>query len=322
MTLTPAPFFQEIAGGPPDGTAFWVETTDNLRLRIGYWPLQGAKGTVLVLPGRTEYLEKYNGFAAEMASRGYAALAIDWRGQGLSDRLIDDVRVGHVEKFTDYQKDVAAALRVARHADLPRPWHMLGHSMGGAIGLRAVMEGLPVQTCAFSAPMFGIFMSPLVKPFGWALSQAAPVVGMGTRLPPSTRYEHYVLSVPFEGNILTRDPDMFALMQSQLTAHPELALGGPSLIWLREALFETRHLAGRASPDMSCITFLGAEEKIVDVTQVHARMAIWPRGTLDLIPDAEHEVLMEVEPVRRRIFDRLAQHFAGVSTAGASQRRA
>ncbi len=322
MSLAPAPFYEDVAGGPPGGSALWVNTSDDVRIRVGYWKPAKAKGTVLILPGRSEYVEKYGPAAGELAQRGYASLAIDWRGQGIADRLLDDERIGHVVHFSDYQKDLAAALRAARHLELPRPWYMIGHSMGGGIGLRAVMEGMPVQACGFTGPMWGIYMSPIVKPFGWMLSHAMPAVGLGTRLPPSTRYENYVLAEPFEGNVLTRDPEMYELMRVQMEAHPELALGGPSLIWFREALMECRQLASRPSPDLPCVCFVGAEEKIVDVQAARDRMAIWPRGELDIIEDAEHEVLMETPAVRTRIFDRLDRLFSGSEESQGNARSA
>jgi uncharacterized membrane protein YbhN (UPF0104 family) len=39
-------------------------------------------------------------------------LTIDWRGQGLADRMLPDRRIGHVGKFSDYQTDLAAVLRL------------------------------------------------------------------------------------------------------------------------------------------------------------------------------------------------------------------
>ncbi|WP_109467437.1 alpha/beta hydrolase [Albibacillus kandeliae] len=319
MTLQPAPFFDDLAGGPQGGAAWWLTASDGVKLRVGYWPCDNARGTLLLFPGRTEYIEKYGRTAAELAERGYAMVAIDWRGQGLADRLIDDVRVGHVVRFTDYQRDVAAVMEWAAEMDLPRPWHVLGHSMGGAIGLRAVMEGLPVQSCAFTGPMWGIYMSALLKPFGWVLPRVANLVGMGNRLPPSTRYESYVLSNPFEGNMLTTDAEMFRMMQHQLESHPELALGGPSMIWLREALEECKSLARQPSPDLPCITFIGADESIIDTAAAHDRMRRWPRGELDVVPGAQHEVLMETPETRARVFDRLDALFSGQIGNGSSK---
>jgi len=160
MALTPAPLFTDIHPGPEGGMAHWVETSDGKRIRVGHWPVSGAKGTVLLFPGRTEYIEKYGPAASDLAARGLGTIAIDWRGQGLADRLLDDPRVGHVDAFSDYQKDVAAMLRAARALSLPRPFYLLAHSMGGCIGLRAVIEGLPVQAAAFTGPMW-VSISPL-----------------------------------------------------------------------------------------------------------------------------------------------------------------
>ena len=311
MDLTLAPFFKDMASGPPCGAAHWVRTSDGVRIRVGHWRPKGtARGTVLLFPGRTEYIEKYAHTAKELAARGYATQAIDWRGQGLADRLIPDRRIGHVDRFGDYQKDVAAAVELARELNLPRPWHLLAHSMGGGIGLRALYNGLPVRSCAFTGPMWGIQMTPLQRPLGWTLSHIAPLLGMGTRLAPSTRPESYVLVQPFEGNFLTSDADMYRMMQEHLRAHPEIALGGPSLVWLREALTETRALSEMDSPDMSCLTILGGDEKIVNQKAVYQRMKIWPRGRLELIPGARHEVLMETPEIRTRTIDMLDELFS------------
>ncbi|MEO1732331.1 MAG: alpha/beta hydrolase [Pseudomonadota bacterium] len=311
MELQAAPFFQEVAPGPLRGAAHWVTTSDDVRIRVGHWLPQTSNGTVLLFPGRTEFIEKYSETAGALAARGYATLAIDWRGQGLADRLHENRELGHIGHFPDYQKDVAAALRIARALELPRPWHLLAHSMGGAIGLRAAIEGLPVQSCAYSGPMWGIYMSPIMRPIGWAIACAGPAIGLGAMLPPSTKSTTYVLAEPFEGNTLTTDPAMYKMMQDQAKAHPELVIGGPSLIWLREALTECKHLVERPSPDMPCLCFMGGDEAIVDTQRVHERMESWPRGQLDVIDGARHEVLMEAPAIRNHVMDRLAAFCSG-----------
>lgn len=311
MTLSPAPFYKDVAGGAPAGAAHWITSADGVRIRIGHWRPEGsARGTVLMFPGRTEYIEKYHDTAQTFAARGYAMLAVDWRGQGLADRLLDDTRIGHVGNFPDYQLDVLAAIQTATELDLPKPWHMIGHSMGGCIGLRAVIEGLPIATCAFTGPMWGIFMSRAVRPIGKLAAYWGTALGMGNRLMPSTTADSYVATQEFKGNLLTTDPEMYKMMQDQLNAHPELALGGPSARWMRESLEETAHLTTQPSPDMPCLTFLGTEEKIVDTQRIHDRMAIWPKGELDIVQGGEHEVLMETPAMRARVFDKLDQHFS------------
>ena len=303
-----APFFDDIAEGPAGGQAVWTKASDGLRIRVGWWPAGNAaeaKGTVLIFPGRTEYIEKYGRDAAVLTQAGYAVLAIDWRGQGIADRMVDNARVGHVDQFPDYQRDVAAVLEVARTADLPQPWHVLGHSMGGCIALRAVMEGLPVNSAIFSAPMWGIRLAAPTRPAAWALSWSGSVLGLGHLMAPGTKEDPYPLDAEFEDNKLTTDRDMYEYMQRQLRGHPDLSLGGPSLHWLNQALAETLHLARRPAPDLPCLTFLGEAEGIVDPARVLTRMQSWPRGELVMLPEARHEVLMETPETRQVIFDRL-----------------
>lgn len=309
MTLTPAPFFDDIADTTPKGAAVWMTASDGVRIRVGHWRPEGARGTVLMFPGRTEYIEKYADTAQDLARHGFAMLAIDWRGQGLADRLLNDRRIGHVNDMLDFQKDVAAALDAARMLDLPQPWHLVGHSMGGCIGLRALMQGLPVQSCAFTGPMWGIYMNAIVQPFAWAVTAIGPALGMGNHLVPSAKMEHYVSVESFEGNVLTKDRDMFKQMQDHLIAHPDLSLGGPSLNWLGQSIRETAALAEMPSPDLPCLTFLGTDERIVDCPRVHQRMEKWPRGTLEMVQDAEHEVLMETPDIRKYTIDRMVDHF-------------
>ncbi len=314
MQLEPAPLFTDVMPGPDGGQAHWAMTSDGKRIRVGSWPLDHARGTVLLFPGRTEYIEKYGVTAREFAARGLATMSVDWRGQGLADRLIDDPLVGHVEVFSDYQKDVAAMMRAARELGLPRPYFLLAHSMGGCIGLRAVMEGLGVQAAAFTGPMWGIYIKPQLRFLAGILARNMPRFGLGHGLPPGTVKEPYVLTAPFDDNMLTTDAQMYDMMRDQLRAHPELSLGGPSYIWLREALAETEHLAGRAAPSLPAVTWLGSNERIVNTPHVHARMERWKGGRLEMVEGAEHEVLMGSDSQRSAIMDGMEKLFLGTVT--------
>ncbi len=303
-----APFFADVAEAPGGETCAWLAASDGVRLRAAHWR-GGTKGTVLLFPGRTEYIEKYGPAAGEFAARGYAMATIDWRGQGIADRLLDERAPGHVGRFGDYQRDVTALVAFARAEALPEPWFLLGHSMGGCIGLRALHEGLPVRAVVFTAPMWGIKMRPMLRPVAWVMATLAPMIGLGDRLVPTTSPMTYVLEVPCEGNLLTRDRAMFEFMQRQLTLHPELAIGGPTLQWLREALRETRALRALPSPALPCLTMLGIEERIVNSGAIRHRMDRWPGAEFDLVAGAEHELLMERPAIRARVYDRAAALF-------------
>ncbi|MCR8826308.1 alpha/beta fold hydrolase [Pseudosulfitobacter koreensis] len=309
MSFEPAPLFLDRHPGPPGGQAHWAMTSDGLRVRVAHWNASAPKGTVLLFPGRTEYVEKYAPVASELAARGLATVTIDWRGQGLADRMLDEVRTGHVIDFLDYQKDLACMVALAREMDLPQPWFLLGHSMGGCIGLRSLYEGVPVKAAAFTGPMWGIRIARHLRPVAWVLSQVMPRLGHGHRLPPGTKLTSYVMSDPFEDNLLTRDREMWDMMVDQLNAHPDLSLGGPSLTWLREALSETEALSRMQAPDLPCIAFMGTNERIVHTDRVIRRMDSWPKGDLVMVEDGEHEVMMEGPAKRGPIFDRMVKTF-------------
>lgn len=181
--------------------------------------------------------------------------------------------------------------------------------MGGCIGLRALHAGLDVAACAFTGPMWGIGLSPVLRPIAWVFSALGRRVGLGAMLAPGQTRAYYTLRQPFDGNTLTNDAEMFAWMRGHMQAHPELGLGGPTLRWLNEALIECRALAALPAPTTPCLTFLGAQEDIVDTDAVHTQMQRWANGRLEMVDPAEHEVLMDTPEIRTRAFDALAEIF-------------
>lgn len=291
----------------------WRQTGDGIRLRLALW-LGGSKGTVLLFPGRTEAVEKYANIAQALTAAGLAVIAIDWRGQGLSDRLAQPASMGHVHHFADYQHDVAALVAQAQESGLPRPWHLLAHSMGGAIGLRALHHGLPVQSAAFCAPMWGIAIPPGKRTLAWMLSTAARLLRLDARFAPGEGPDCYAATAPFEGNLLTSDPTTFARLQDHLRQHPELALGGASLGWLGAALWEMRALTRHSAPDLPALAVLGTDEAIVVPDRIRHRMADWPEGELVEYRGARHELLMEVPAVRDAVIAQVLALFARAAT--------
>ncbi len=302
-----APFHVDLADAPKGVHCHWLKP-GAARIRVAWWKA-GKKGTVFLLPGRTECVEKYGRAASDFVERGFSFITIDWRGQGLADRPLADRRAGHVGDFSEYQQDLEAMLAEADRAGLPKPYFMVGHSMGGAIGLRALMRGLPFAAAVFSAPMWGISMAAWLRPVAAVITAVAGPLRVGGRYAPTTSQECYVLASEFEGNVLTTDREMWAYMRHQLETVPELTLGGPTLTWLGLALRECAALMAAPAPKVPAICAFGTQEKVIDLPPVHLRMAGWANGQLDLYPGAEHEIMMESPSVRNRFFDRAASLF-------------
>jgi lysophospholipase len=306
--VTEAPFHADLAEGPPGGRAVWLRTSDGVRIRAGLWR-GGDKGTVVLMPGRTEYIEKYGRAAADLVARGWSVISVDWRGQGLADRALADTMVGHVQHFDQFQHDLDALLACARAEGMPGPLMLMAHSMGGCIGLRALYRDLGFRAAAFSAPMWGILIAAWLRPVAEIISTLAGPFGQAHRYAPGTGAKTYVAEAGFEGNVLTKDRAMWEYMKAQVAARPELALGGPSIGWLRAALTECAALTLLPAPNLPAICALGTAEKVVDSGPVHLRMAGWAKGALDLYPGAEHEVIMEKPSDRARFFDRASALF-------------
>jgi lysophospholipase len=305
----PAPYLAEIAEGPEGARAWWVTSADGTRLRLGVWPAaaEAPRGTILLFPGRTEYIEKYGRVARDLVVGGFTVVAFDWRGQGLSDRPQHRRDMGHVTSFDEYREDVEVFRHALETLGLPGPYHLIAHSMGGAIGLRALHDGLPVKSAAFSAPDVG-------HP-----DDALHEIHRRDRAWPrgALRLRHHLRALhrpwqpmEFDDNPLTTDRDQFDYMSRQVAAHPELALGGPSVLWVKAALEETAALMKLPAPDIPTVTLVGTRESIVEVPAIESRMASWPRGRLITVEGGLHEMLMEVPDLRSAALSAITEHFA------------
>ncbi|MDO5605940.1 MAG: alpha/beta hydrolase [Paracoccus sp. (in: a-proteobacteria)] len=323
MQLSPAPFFQLDGCPERPGVSFWLRSDDDLRLRATLWRAEAARGTVLLFQGRTEYAEKYAAVAQDLNAAGLDVLTIDWRGQGLADRLQGDPRPGHISDFAQYQLDVVALVEAASVLTLPEPWHLLGHSMGGAIGLAALLNGLPVATACFSAPMWGINHAPMPQGVALALAGIARRVGRGGHAAIGTGGSGtYVLDEPFRDNLLTGDADCWTRLLREAAAWPELTLGGATYDWVSSALRECRRLAAASAPDIPTLIGLGSDEGIVSARAIRERIADWPLAELVEIPGARHELLFETPAMRAQFLDAFLDHAAaghpGTGTAAPS----
>ena len=305
-----APFHHELADGPKSVRAFRRTCSDGVQVRLACWSADAPKGTVLLFPGRSEYVEKYGRVASVLTAAGFAVIAIDWRGQGLSDRLTDDPQLGHVGQFSDYQRDVAELVAQTTELELPRPWFLIAHSMGGCIGYRALAEGLNIARTVFSAPMWGIQMSPLQRPLAHVVPALARAVSLGQQYAPGTTKKNYTTTSSFRDNALTSDPDTYEWLRQHALSVEAFALGGPSIHWVGEAVEETASLVHLARPNCSVRTYLGTDESIVSADAVRKLHTAWPSAELVMVEGALHELMMERPAIRNRFMDETTKFFS------------
>jgi lysophospholipase len=301
-----------------------VRAVDGVQLRIARWvPPVAPRGTVAILGGRAEFIEKYFETVQDLLDRGFAVAAMDWRGQGGSARQLKNPRKGHIDDFSLFERDLDALVGEVLGPSCPRPWFGLCHSMGGAILLAVARAGrCPFERVVMTSPMIGLagFKAPGVLRF---LAGALDAVGLGGAYVPGGGARAAV-AMPFEGNPLTSDPARFARAARVVAADPTISLGWPTVGWLHAAF---RLIGEFEDPDFPrrtltpILVVAAGADRVVD-TRVAERFAARLRaGRLIVIDGAEHEILVERDQFRDRFWAAFDAFIPGVEaeTARAAQ---
>ena len=290
---------------PPDAVIRSVETPDGLTLRAAHWPPLTEKplGTVCILQGRAEFIEKYFEVIGELRQRGFAVMAFDWRGQGGSSRLLTEPRKGYIKDFSHYLTDLTAVCDAVL-PELPKPYFALAHSMGGAIALAAAAKGnTPFHRQVIASPMLGLSLvryPSLAAIAAWLLK----IAGQGRRFVPGGRAASILLE-EFSENKLTSDAERFVRNRMSALAVGSGAIGSATVDWLDAAF---RQMDMIADPDFPALIktptliVAGGADPVCD-TAVTERFSSRLKGGLAIvIPGARHELMMERETIRQQFW--------------------
>jgi lysophospholipase len=290
---------------PEDATTGTLKTPDGVALRFArFAPPAGRRGTVCILPGRTEWIEKYFETVRDLRSRGFAVAILDWRGQGLSDRALSDRYKGHVGSFAEFDADLETLMREVVLPDCPPPYFALAHSMGATVLIRAVARGQRwFDRVVLSAPMLGVAMVQSMAIAGAAL-RVVRLAGFGSLYVPG-RYPGVLDLRPFAGNPLTSDPVRFARNAAILEAEPALGLGGPTVTWCDAAFRAMRAIgaSGYAERIRQPILIVAAGgDAIVSNGAIEDFAMALRAGSHLVVVGSNHELLMEQDRYRTQFW--------------------
>jgi len=302
-TLAGAAPLVQIPGAPaPEvGAAEWFTGQGGAKLRAALFPAPRPIGSVVISGGRAEFIEKYLDVAAELVERGFTVLIHDWRGQGLSQRMLPDRLMGHADGYADFIADHKALLD-AFETRLPKPWFSLSHSMGGCLTMLALAHGERRYAAAiFSAPMLGIAgFSPWL---GRMLGGTMTVLGRSNAYGVGGSVDPY--STTFEADKLTHDRARYDRTRAYFLADRDLALGAVTWGWIRSA-FDSVHwlqTARQVTQIKTPIVILGAaEEGLVDNAGQKIVAARIPGARYVEVPGAYHEILVETDDIRAQFW--------------------
>jgi lysophospholipase len=303
------------APAPAGGVGEWYRGAGGLRLRAGFWQPSGqARGTVILSPGRTEPIEKYYEVIGDFLRRGFCVLAHDWRGQGLSARLTPDRLKGHARAVEEFLDDYSRLLDTYEDR-APKPWILVGHSMGAALNLLSIENGESRAVgVVLSSPMLKIRTG---KRSLWSARFAAKWnVNHGKSAEYVLDDQDDPFDHTFEKDALTTDAERYELWREQLYACPHLAVGGVTWGWLAFGIeVGDRALKPKALKKIRIpvsIVQSADDDRVWKQTNKWAAKRIAGCRYVE-VPGAKHEVIMETDEKRQVFLDEFDALAEGVA---------
>jgi len=323
-----APLMSIPESRPPEGgTGEWYRGAGGLRLRVGFWPARGAaRGTVFISPGRSEPIEKYYEVVRDLLDRDFAVVVHDWRGQGLSARLLPDRLKCHARSAEEFLDDYQRLLDTFEDR-APKPWLMMAHSMGAALNLMTLVKGEPrISGALFTNPMLRVKTG---KHSLWAVNfQTNWQINHGR----ASDYVPELFDDPFEhtfeNDALTHDAARYEIWREQLFACPHLAVGTPTWGWLSfalkvgEGLLRDKNKVAK-KVRTPVVVIASGDDRIVNKQSSKQFARKLGKASYVEVAGAEHEILIEAEEYRREAFrqfdalvDDVAPRLVGYQGAG------
>jgi lysophospholipase len=316
----------DAAGGAVDYATYYEQTVlpyclghgtegsftgvNGLTIRTMSFERASERAAVVILPGRSEPVLKYCELVYDLRTLPVSIHLIDHRGQGFSDRMLPDSQKGYVDEFSDYTDDVETFVTQLKAAHAGRRIFMLAHSMGGAMAtLLAERSPDLIEAMVLSSPMEEVNTDPYWESVALGYATSLVVIGKGAEYAPGKG--PYDPNEAFEGNTVTHSRERFAMTKQVVAEHPELAIGGPTARWVKEAI-EGTISARTFAWQLKTPTLLlqAGDDKIVKLggqDWVCARASDCSKITL---AGGSHELLMEKDPIRDRALDEILGFFA------------
>jgi lysophospholipase len=320
------PFSMHLVATPdnpiPNGAiTAMARASDGVRLRTARWvPTTAVRGTVAVLGGRAEFIEKYFEVVRELLARGFAVAMIDWRGQGGSERQLKNPRKGHIDDFSIFERDVSALVEDVLGPSCPQPWFGLCHSMGAAIMLSIAHEGrCPFERLVLTAPMIGLAGLRYPKA-ARALAETLDALGLGGMFSPGGNSTS-ISTMPFANNVLTSDPVRYARSSDVIAAEPSLGLGWPTVGWVHAAFRLMSEFAEADYPRQlltPALVVASGADRVIDIRAIERFATRLKAGRMVVIEGARHEILVERDDLRDLFWAAFDQFIPGVEGAKAA----
>ncbi len=288
----------------------YFNSFDGIKIAYKKFIIPNAKGIIVISSGRSEGMIKYKELIYDFNRNGYSVYIHDHRGQGYSQRLLEDSQIGHVNDFFDYVKDLKYF--VDKYVDTTKKLFLVSHSMGGAIASLYVEQyKKDFKALVLSSPMH----QPLVVSSGLTNIICTLV---GSR--ESVLYDYSIggssydeRNMDFNTNIYTHSKTRYDIMRNEYTKNPETKLGSPSTMWVSEAC-RAGKLSVKEASEVVIPTLLlqpENEKKVNAKPQEEFCKNSYPYCRGIKLDKAYHELFIEKDIIRNKalsaIFDFLSK---------------
>ncbi|MBX3578924.1 MAG: alpha/beta hydrolase [Rhizobiaceae bacterium] len=299
-------FFETPANPVPENArAGFFVTADGKTLRYARFPATGRplKGTVIIIQGRNECIEKYFETARDITARGLGVATFDLRGQGASDRLISDPERGYVESFDEYVSDVERFFEEVVLADCRAPFYIMGHSTGALVGLLAAPRMINrVQRMILCVPLLGLKGLPFSNATVRRATALLYNVGLGHMyLTGGPRPKQ---PTPFATNVLTTDLGRYLRNVQIFQTWPQLGLGGPTATWIHAATVAVDKVHDpefMARIQIPMLFIAAGSDEVVSTEAIEHYAKHLRAGSLLTLDGARHEVWQEADIFREQL---------------------
>ena len=292
-----------------------VRTADGIRLRYGIWATDrpDCRGTVLLAGGRSEFIEKYFETIEELLERGYQVFSFDWRGQGLSERLLTKGEKGFIQNYGQYMLDLDTVLEQLVYPLCKPPLIILAHSMGGHIVLRYVKSSEHrIDKLVLTAPMINIYTDPVPSNLVRRLSDIMVRLGF-SRHSIAGSGRHNPFREPFAQNRLTSDAARFARTIQQVKENPDLSAATLTYGWVAATYDSIDILKENGCGNtihMPVLITVAGRDRVVRNDDIVRFAQMIEHCSLVTIAEAKHEILQEQDSLRSQFWRAFDQFVA------------
>lgn len=268
-------------------------------LFVSRFDADNPRGTVAIVHGFTENVEKFSELIYSLLTHHFSVLAWDQRGHGRSWRAegLDDISLTHVDDFDEYVQDMAIVCEQVL-SQMPAPHRVFCHSMGGAV-TALYLERHPgvFDRAVMSSPMIAPDLKGLPRWAARLLCRVNLMTGRGKRRLMGTKpyeYPEAFDTAPANGRA------RFDWYETLRRDHPEFRNNAPTYGWILQSIDVTDKILAPGQVeriDAEVVLYTAQLEDTV-LTEPQARFIHRvPRGRQVTVSAAKHEIYRSEDPV-------------------------